>query len=323
MAETSYPWAGTIVGDHGRYDHDLVGAFLLSLIGDAEHNTSRGPFLGWHNELAVNPTAPASMAVVVESGSAFVGNRVYQNTYAIQFDIPANASGFTRYDRVILRRRKPEQTVRAALLVGSPGGGVPALTTIYGIQTEISLAIITVASAAATITATEIERDAQYWHERSFLLGVGDWEPVTANPEVPILDAVDGSGANQRVWEFGDSAAASYELVASVLVPPDWGDDLLTFDAWAWVLSTTTTVTPWTQYLWWYSYGDPGAPANQISAGVATKPTIQRVWQRVPVTGGIQAVSARPGEVLTLRWEYVDNYTRWEYFMGLELYARR
>ena len=200
MAERSYPWAGTLLGDCGRYSHDIYGAYLLSLLGDSAENVYRAPFPGRQNELQVVPTGPASMNVVVEEGAGFVGNRVYENTTQVTFAIAANASGLVRYDRVILRRRKPEQTVRLALLGGLPGAGIPPCTNIYGVQTEVALATITVADAAATITTADITDDRGFWRDRRIWLGVGDWAPVDTNPDVPALVTVNASGMDMRAW---------------------------------------------------------------------------------------------------------------------------
>jgi len=74
-------------------------------------------------------------------------------------EVPANVSGQTRIDRVVLRLDRSTWTVRAAVKEGTPGAGAPALSQSTGDTGtyEISLALVSVLSGAGSVTVTRSE----------------------------------------------------------------------------------------------------------------------------------------------------------------------
>lgn len=72
--------------------------------------------------------------------------------------IDANASGSTRMDRVVLELSRSTWNVRLAIVKGTPGGGLPALTRSVGDSGvyQVHLGTVTVANGAATISAAAV-----------------------------------------------------------------------------------------------------------------------------------------------------------------------
>lgn len=162
MAEDSAFWSGTTVGDAASADiwkapysseewSDVWSKIFAS-------DSSSGFVIPLHeNELAVEAESPASMDVSVLSGVAKIRGRLYENTSTATLTIAANASGSPRIDRIILRTSFAAQTIRLAVLQGTPGG-VPALPTLTQDANtwEVSLAYIWVANGATSIPEEEI-----------------------------------------------------------------------------------------------------------------------------------------------------------------------
>jgi hypothetical protein len=104
------------------------------------------------NKLAVG--APGSMFVSVGTGEAMVEGFWYKNTAALNLAVASNTSGSTRVDLVVLRLNRVANTLVAAIVMGTPGAGTPALTQVVGGTWEFPLASITVPTATTSaITA--------------------------------------------------------------------------------------------------------------------------------------------------------------------------
>ncbi|WP_435215931.1 hypothetical protein [Streptomyces sp. bgisy034] len=74
--------------------------------------------------------------------------------------ISANASGQTRVDRVVLRLDRSTWDVRAVVREGTPGAGVPTISTTTGDTGyyEVLVANVTILDGAGTVTVTRGER---------------------------------------------------------------------------------------------------------------------------------------------------------------------
>lgn len=309
MSEISRPWPGVLLGDHGRYTGEEWGKLIRSLHVDSCLDKSRGPLLGAMNELCVEPTVPASMNVVVDVGSALCHNQWYLNDAPIVVPISLNPSDYTRYDRIILRKRWDEQTVRVALLTGTPAGGYPYLTHSLVTQWEIPLALIEVGSGAITIIAADITDEREAVHERSKLLDIGDFETDLA---VGVATISSIPGVSLRGWKIDPTEA----LWGSWVVPRSWGETPLELSGCAWGYNTEEE----SQVRWYASEFADGAAA----AG----PTwIGNVYQG-PVGIGRELVQPRfvttvlPGNSLSFEWYIPAGEFTW-YFLALELYFRR
>lgn len=105
-------------------------------------------------------TAGSGMQVLVGVGSADVRGVFYENTTSKALAVgAAPASGQTRRDYVILRLDQTANTITALVKAGtanSSGGALPSLTQ-NDTTWEIALAILTIASGAASVTTAMID----------------------------------------------------------------------------------------------------------------------------------------------------------------------
>lgn len=138
----------------------------------------------------------SGMRVKVNAGYAIVRGHAVQSTATETVTIAA-ASAATRYDRVVLRLDPTANTITIAVVQGTSGGGVPALTqTDTGVY-EFPLATITVPVGAATISPSNVQG------EREFLgNSVGGWTTAT-RPRGPRTGRL-GLNTSTNQWEFWD-----------------------------------------------------------------------------------------------------------------------
>src|SRR4030042_3479556 len=155
MVETSKFWDGIAIGDattapyssdeYARVQRDLIraaGADAGPLMG-----TGVAPDLG----LTVRATTPVSASVEVTAGAAIVRGTWYSSDATETLVIAANGSGNPRIDTIVLRKDYVAQTIRLAVLPGTPAvtPAAPALTQTDGVTWEIPLADIAVANGFA------------------------------------------------------------------------------------------------------------------------------------------------------------------------------
>lgn len=155
MTESSRPWTGITTGDAGPYSaSNWWEAWQLLLGADranagALHLSADMP----NDGLEVTQTSPVSSAVTLGIGAALIDGAFYYNTAALNLTIAANGSGNPRIDTVVLRKDYTLQTVRAAVLQGTPAASPvpPTLTQTVGVLYEIPLADIACANGFASI----------------------------------------------------------------------------------------------------------------------------------------------------------------------------
>lgn len=213
MTETSRFWAGTTPGDAGPYTSDQFSDWSQNVLlatkaesGPLE-GTGTSPDIG----LTVQQTGPASSSIQITPGAALVYGGLYElsgtpPTYVIS----ANVSGNPRIDTVILRKDWTTQTIRLAVLTGTPAGSpvAPTLTQTPATRWEIPLADIAVASGFVTIT------DANITPRRA-------WANIAGN--IFLLDVLNNSGALLQagdvvVW---DSSADRAVKTSTTIGDPD------------------------------------------------------------------------------------------------------
>lgn len=162
MAEISRPWTGTATGDAGPYSADQWAAMYRAAFGNGAADADSGPIMGSGTApdpgLTVNAQSPAALAVNVTLGAALVHGTFYLNDATKALSVDANGSADPRIDTVVLRKTWSTQTVRLAVLKGTPAVTpvAPTLTQTDLTTWEIPLADIAVASAAASIAQTNI-----------------------------------------------------------------------------------------------------------------------------------------------------------------------
>jgi hypothetical protein len=220
MTERSLFWDGA-AGDGGPYSssnvHDQFFRSVLNGTGD------QGVLGGWLNELEVSGT---TSPLTVATGAAIVYGLFYENDTATTVSIPTPSSGFSRYDRVVVRRDWPTQTARVGRVSGvaAASPSIPTLTQTVGSTYEVPLATILVDDAGA-ITVTDARdycafttawpansADSEHFasgavtadkipdRTRYDIKEAGQLEADTTNPAAFV------SGAPYDYWEFSDAA---------------------------------------------------------------------------------------------------------------------
>lgn len=171
MAQTSRPWNDVVVGDAGPYSDKNWQQLYQNIIGWGATRANVGVLYGTgtppNSALRVQAQVAPTSSVDVLSGSALVQGIAYINTATVAFVIAANVSGNPRIDTVVLRADYALQTVRLAVLQGTPAASpaVPTLTQTTNVLWEIPLADIAVANGFGTITNANITR--RYEHANS------------------------------------------------------------------------------------------------------------------------------------------------------------
>lgn len=172
MTERSLPFTGTTTGDAGAYSADNWADSWMRMFHAAAITSSgyenRGPLIDSGNApnvgLQVQATSPASAAVDVLPGAAFVEGRYYESSATETVAVAANASGNPRIDTIVLRLDDAAQTVRLAIKQGTPAAtpAPPALTQTAGTMWEIPIADIAVANGFTSIATTDVTPRAEW-----------------------------------------------------------------------------------------------------------------------------------------------------------------
>lgn len=162
MSELSSPWDNTSPGDAGAYSATEWQAFQKRVFGTGANKANRGVIRNVDDDLAVEPTSPASTSVTVGSGSAILQGIWYYNDADVSVSVAANSSGSTRIDVIVLEADYVAQTVRVAIEQGTPGAGIPSLTQTVGTLYQIPLAYLTLANGFSSIAAADITDMREY-----------------------------------------------------------------------------------------------------------------------------------------------------------------
>ncbi|UFD97962.1 head protein [Streptomyces phage Pablito] len=184
MSISSYPFDGQAVSE-GQYSYLFRELASHSGVADSVAGT------GFHTY-----GDSSGMQVKVNPGFAIVRGHAVQSTATETLTIAA-ASAAQRYDRIVLRLDPTANTITLAIVQGTSGGGVPALTqTDTGVY-EFPLATVTVPVGTATIGSGNVTG------ERRFLGNtVGGWTTST-RPESPRTGRL-GLNTSTNQWEFWD-----------------------------------------------------------------------------------------------------------------------
>lgn len=219
MAETSWVWDSTLIGDatNAPYSAAEWAALwnLLQGVGTnfGNYGVLKGTGPGTVEPLNVKQTTIASANIEVGVGSALVNGRLYQNSTTVTLTIGANASGNPRIDTVILRVDTVAQTVRLVVKQGSPAASPvrPSLTQTPGGTWEMPIADIAVANGFSTITDSNISQ-----RQRSVRSLGNGWTPA-AYP----LNFVHNAGytaAFETVNSGGRAVAIPFNVLSNLLL---------------------------------------------------------------------------------------------------------
>lgn len=102
----------------------------------------------------------SGMHVKLRTGKAWVEGFYYENDAEKILPIAANSSGVQRYDRVVIRLDRANNQVISAIVQGTPGGGIPALTKTSVIY-EIPVATVSVGNGVGVISSTVVQDQRQ------------------------------------------------------------------------------------------------------------------------------------------------------------------
>ena len=187
MAETSFYWGGTTIGDatDSPYDNDEFSDIWRKLF--QRDRTTQGPIDGYEDELAVSN--PAGLTIRVPTGAALVDGKFYENDANIDTVLVAPAV-LTRVDRVVLRKLWGAQTVRVFIIAGVEGAGVPSLTQNDGVTWDVPLAQVSI-TTGSVVTLT---------NEREF-------------SRTPLADEVEGSLVHIETL-IGDNTSTNIDFTA-------------------------------------------------------------------------------------------------------------
>lgn len=165
MTETSYPWQGTVTGDAGPYSHIDWGVAWGHLHNSPARipgnedagvlqNSAEMPGFG----LQASPTAPASGSIDIGPGAALVDGTLYLSDDTENIVFASNASGSTRIDTVVLRKNYTAQTIRLAVVQGTPAATPvpPTLTRTAGTLWEVPLVDVVLVNAYTSIAQADI-----------------------------------------------------------------------------------------------------------------------------------------------------------------------
>ncbi len=131
MAELSRFFAD-VAGDR------LTTAAQMNRLFDQILQEKDGVIRGLGNELAV--TNSGLVEVDVNTGSAVMGGRLYENTASVNLPLDAVTSGSKRYDRIVVRVDETARTMVLTVIKGVEGAS-PSAPAIDG-TTDVLLAII-------------------------------------------------------------------------------------------------------------------------------------------------------------------------------------
>lgn len=259
MTQKSLHWDGSSLGDAdaltvnaadgigwrlGNVDYespfvDLALRMVLNGTGN------RGVLKGWANEL--NVAAGGGMTVTVDTGGAVVYGMPYENTTVgplVTFTL-TNPTHDTRYDYIVLRRNWAAQTIRATVIQGVEGGGIPAITQSpapdgTGIY-DIPLATVEVTTAPAIGIITDMR----------------EWIEMTTEPHDLVFDTANLTNESAD-WEARETRTKRFFLGGGDLQPniasqrfsyasgsyitfgagsPAWGSTLVTEEGWILVIT--------------------------------------------------------------------------------------
>lgn len=168
MTQISKPWQSTSPGDAGPYSAANWQQLYQYIIGIGANRANVGVFLGSGTQptsaLRVQAKGTPDTTVDVLAGAGLVQGIAYINTATVNFSIAANASGNPRIDTVVLQADYALQTVRLAVLQGTPAASpaAPTLTQSANVLWEIPLADIAVANGFVSITNANITPRHEY-----------------------------------------------------------------------------------------------------------------------------------------------------------------
>lgn len=169
MAQNSGYWSGTTPGDAGAYSSETYREVIDYYFRNQLETNRRaiGYLPGTANTAAnmplkVTESSPTALSVVVELGVALVLGFWYELDANETLAIASNTSGNDRIDSIVLTTDWAAQTVRLAVVQGTPAGSpvAPTLTQNEGTLWQHKIADVTVVNGTSAITNANIDTSA-------------------------------------------------------------------------------------------------------------------------------------------------------------------
>ncbi|WJN63278.1 minor tail protein [Streptomyces phage phiScoe54] len=186
MAQTSYPFDAQTVSEsqYSQYFRELQDSGVVGSAGDTTLKVT---------------SAGTNMTLSVSIGQAIVRGHFYNNDAVASVTIAA-ADSSARTDRVVLRLDPAANSIVLAVVKGTAGGSVPALTqTDTGIY-EMVLANVTVGASVTSISAASVTDQRRFVGNR-----LGAWS-TALRPTSPRVGKL-GFNTDTLVWEFWNGTA--------------------------------------------------------------------------------------------------------------------
>lgn len=198
MAEGSGLWDGSVTGDAAGsvwaapYSYfDYAEVFSLAFL-------SEDGFVkvipGYLNELNTASLISDSMSVSIDTGAAFVRGQLYINDELLTVTIDAADATNPRIDRIVLQIVYANQTIRIAIVKGTPAAA-PTLPTLTQNNTtyEVEIARVYVKAAVLEIDNVYVE-DRRIFLSSSYSHNNYNNQNLLTNHELLVPPAKDGSG---------------------------------------------------------------------------------------------------------------------------------
>lgn len=142
MTERSRPWDGTTTGDATDAPYDAATEwarmFRACLPRGEQSPNKGGVVMGAAGLGGYAASSPGANTVRISTGVGWVQGTWHESDANVDIAIPS-PSVSTRIDRIALRKSWASQTVRLVRSAGVEGGGVPALTQVFGTTWDVPL----------------------------------------------------------------------------------------------------------------------------------------------------------------------------------------
>jgi hypothetical protein len=220
MTEISRFWDGTTVGDAIESPYDAPTEFskvLAAVSGTSRRTNTGGVFFGVLNSLACS--SPGANTVRVASGEGMCYGAWYQSDANIDTTVSTPVSA-TRVDRMVLRKTWSTQQVRVARVIGTEGGGTPALTQNVGTVWESPLCLASI-TTGGVITITDQREPAGDGTQTQSAKGTTSGPTTTSNSYVDMPDmsvTITTSGGDVTVAFSGAFTLATAGDIKTLLV---------------------------------------------------------------------------------------------------------
>lgn len=150
MAQISYFFDAVLNGGvyDRAYDSNDFASYFSELVGN-------GVIYDVSTALKVLPVS--GMNVAMQSGSAFLLGRKYENTAALTLSVGTANGSLPRIDRIVVKLDKVARDIAAYVLAGTPATNPTAPALTQGVDIfEISVAQILVGAGVSSITPADI-----------------------------------------------------------------------------------------------------------------------------------------------------------------------